>query len=83
MPLSTSNTIAKELGTRHRAAIGISERSDCIVVVVSEETGNISVVEGGRIDRYFDDDSLSIRLKKDLFYQPADQEKKDDKDENN
>ncbi|WP_073997317.1 diadenylate cyclase CdaA [Anaerococcus urinomassiliensis] len=81
LPLSNSNTISKELGTRHRAAIGISERSDCIVVVVSEETGNISVVEGGRIDRYFDDDSLSIRLKKDLFYQPTDQEKKDDNDE--
>lgn len=77
LPLSSSNTISKELGTRHRAAIGISEKSDCIVLVVSEETGNISVVESGRIDRYFDEDSLSIRLKKDLVYQPNDQESKD------
>ena len=79
LPLSNSNTISKELGTRHRAAIGISERSDCIVVVVSEETGNISVVENGRIDRYFDADSLKLRLQKDMV---VDKEKEDKKKEN-
>ncbi len=67
LPLSTSNTISKELGTRHRAAIGISEKSDCLVIVVSEETGNISVAENGKINRYFDEESLKIRLKKDLL----------------
>lgn len=82
LPLSSSNTISKDLGTRHRAAIGISERSDSVVVVVSEETGNISVVEAGRIDRYFDSDSLASRLKTDLAYQPVEDEaSKDDQDE--
>ena len=66
LPLSSSNTIAKELGTRHRAAIGISEKSDCLVVIVSEETGNISVAENGKINRYFDEESLRIRLKNEL-----------------
>ncbi len=66
LPLSNSNTISKDLGTRHRAAVGISERSDCLVVVVSEETGNISVVESGRIDRYFDEETFKERLFKEL-----------------
>ena len=66
LPLSSSNTIAKELGTRHRAAIGISEKSDCLVVIVSEETGNISFAENGKINRYFDEESLRIRLKNEL-----------------
>lgn len=66
LPLSTSNTISKELGTRHRAAIGISEKSDAVVIIVSEETGNISIAENGVINRYFDEDSLKIRLRKEL-----------------
>ena len=66
LPLSSSNTIAKELGTRHRAAIGMTEKSDAVVVIVSEETGNISIAENGVINRYFDEDSLRIRLHKEL-----------------
>ncbi|MDO5047630.1 MAG: diadenylate cyclase CdaA [Anaerococcus sp.] len=66
LPLSPSNTISKDLGTRHRAAIGISEKSDCLVVIVSEETGNISVAENGKINRYFDEESLRIRLMNEL-----------------
>lgn len=66
LPLTSSNTVAKELGTRHRAALGISERSDCVVVVVSEETGTISIVENGVINRYFDEQSLKERLMKEL-----------------
>ena len=58
--------LPKELGTRHRAAIGISEKSDCLVVVVSEETGTISIVSNGVINRYFDDESLKDRLIKEL-----------------
>lgn len=84
LPLSNSNLISKELGTRHRAAVGISERSDAIVIVVSEETGNISIVESGRIDRYFDEDSFKQRLKKDLVFvreETVDDEKKEDDDE--
>ena len=49
LPLANDNDIAKELGTRHRAAIGISKESDSIVVVVSEETGKVSVAKDGTL----------------------------------
>ena len=58
LPLSDNNNISKELGTRHRAGIGITERSDCLSIMVSEETGSISVSEGGAISRYLDIDTL-------------------------
>ena len=54
--------INKQLGSRHRAAIGMSENSDAIVVVVSEETGNISVAENGELTRGFSKDSLKKLL---------------------
>ncbi len=59
--------IAKELGTRHRAAIGISEVSDAIVVVVSEETGIISVAENGKLERGFDREKLVAHLRKKII----------------
>ncbi|MDO4662882.1 MAG: diadenylate cyclase CdaA [Tissierellia bacterium] len=62
LPLTNDNTLSKELGTRHRAAIGISERSDCLVIVVSEETGTISCVEYSKISRHFDEDTLREKL---------------------
>lgn len=49
LPLTQNPAIAKELGTRHRAAIGLTELVDALVIVVSEETGSISIVSGGRI----------------------------------
>lgn len=51
LPLTKNNALSKELGTRHRAAIGMSEESDAVVVVVSEETGTISIVSMGTIKR--------------------------------
>lgn len=54
LPLSTDSDIIKDLGTRHRAAIGMSENSDAVIVVVSEETGTISVAFEGKLRRNFD-----------------------------
>ena len=51
LPLTKNNELSSELGTRHRAALGLSEESDAVVVVVSEETGGISFVEKGKIKR--------------------------------
>ena len=59
--------IAKQLGSRHRAAIGMSENSDAIVIVVSEETGTISVAENGELTRGFSKDSLAKLLRKRLI----------------
>ena len=58
MPLTDSSNVSKELGTRHRAALGISERSDSLSIVVSEETGSISIAENGSISRYLDTKTL-------------------------
>jgi len=57
LPLSESTRIPKELGTRHRAAVGISEASDAITVVVSEETGEISITQKGDLLRHMDQES--------------------------
>jgi diadenylate cyclase len=62
LPLTVNPKLSKELGTRHRAAIGVTEESDALVVVISEETGIISVVAGGQIERNLDGDSLRLKL---------------------
>jgi diadenylate cyclase len=62
LPLSENPNISKNLGTRHRAALGLSEQSDAFIIVVSEETGVVSVVEEGRITRYLDDTALREML---------------------
>ena len=62
LPLSDSVEIGKELGTRHRAAVGISEVSDSITVIVSEETGAISIAKGGKISRKLDPQGLRDEL---------------------
>lgn len=64
LPLSTNSHIIGNLGTRHRAAIGISENSDALAVVVSEETGIVSVAVNGKLYRGFDKDRLSKVLTK-------------------
>lgn len=62
LPLSADDGINKELGTRHRAAVGMSENSDAIVVVVSEETGTISVAYEGKLTRDYNRDKLRATL---------------------
>lgn len=63
LPLSDSMSISKELGTRHRAAIGISEVSDSLTIIVSEETGAVSVAKGGEIYRNLTQEGLREHLK--------------------
>ena len=67
LPLTSNENLSRELGTRHRAALGISEASDAIVVVVSEETGKISIAASGALTRNLDRDSLTAALKKAIF----------------
>jgi diadenylate cyclase len=66
LPLSKSSEIPKKYGTRHRAGLGISEESDAIAVMVSEETGEISVAVGGRFHRNLDQELLKSLLLKEL-----------------
>lgn len=63
LPLSENMTISKDLGTRHRAAIGVSETTDSLTIVVSEETGRVSVTQNGKITRVPDQESLRRILK--------------------
>ena len=67
LPLSYNANIIRNVGTRHRAAIGMSENSDAIVVVVSEETGKLSVAKGGNLKRGFDLYSLKRELENELI----------------
>ena len=67
MPLTSSANISSHLGTRHRAAVGISESSDAVVVVVSEETGTISIACNGNLERGYNAISAKERLNELLF----------------
>ena len=71
LPLSDNPALGKELGTRHRAAVGLTENTDSLVVVVSEETGVISLAEGGRLNRYLDPKHLRDFLSERLQKEPA------------
>jgi len=63
LPLTVNPKLAKELGSRHRAAIGLTEENDSIAIVVSEETGLISIVVDGQIERGLDPGQLRSRLR--------------------
>lgn len=78
LPLTTNNNLSYELGTRHRAAIGLSETTDAIIVVVSEETGKISIARGGTLTRNLTEESLSKALHK-ILMQDMDNADKIDK----
>lgn len=62
LPLSQNPNIRQELGTRHRAGIGISEESDAVVIIVSEETGNISIAHRGKLETGFGEETLKERI---------------------
>lgn len=62
LPQTDNGDISKEVGTRHRAGVGISEVTDSVTVIVSEQTGTISITVGGQLERGFDADSLKKRL---------------------
>ncbi len=75
LPLSTNPNIPRDLGTRHHAAVGMSEVSDAVVVTVSEETGTISVAAGGMLKRYLAPQTLDKLLHNELC-PAADEQKK-------
>lgn len=75
LPLSESPFISKELGTRHRAAMGISEVTDALTIVVSEETGAISCTKNGELHRDLTEDALNELLREHLSLLPSTSEK--------
>ena len=76
LPLSVNPDIIKDLGTRHRAAIGVSENSDCVAIVVSEETGIVSIAHEGHISRNFTRATMKKRLEEFLINNTNEQKKK-------
>lgn len=67
LPLSRNTNLSKDLGMRHRAGIGMSENSDAVVAIVSEETGSISVAVGGMLKRHLAPDTLERLLRNELL----------------
>ena len=75
LPLSDNLGLSKELGTRHRAGVGVSEVTDSLTVIVSEETGKVSVAYEGQLERGFTPDDLKARLQKVLNRQDEEKPK--------
>ena len=67
LPLSSNVNLSRDLGMRHRAGIGISEHSDAVVVIVSEENGSISAAVGGMLKRHLAPETLERLLRKELI----------------
>jgi diadenylate cyclase len=63
LPLTVNPRLSKALGSRHRAAIGLTEENDSVAIVISEETGSVSIVVDGQIERGLDSDQLRARLR--------------------
>lgn len=75
LPLSRNVNLSRDLGMRHRAGIGMSENSDAVVVLVSEETGSISVAVGGMLKRHLMSNTLEQLLRNELLPREADEDK--------
>lgn len=73
LPLSENPLISKELGTRHRAAIGLSEVSDSITIIVSEETGDVSIAHNNRLIRDMEQEDFVAYLKEELVFDEEDE----------
>ncbi|MCI8802505.1 MAG: TIGR00159 family protein [Oscillibacter sp.] len=73
LPLSKNVNLSRDLGMRHRAGIGMSENSDAVVVIVSEETGSISVAAGGMLKRHLKAETLENLLRNELLPQEEDE----------
>ena len=71
LPLSKNVNLSRDLGMRHRAGIGMSENSDAVVVIVSEETGSISVAVGGMLKRHLAPETLERLLRNELMPEPV------------
>ena len=76
LPLSKNANLSRDLGMRHRAGIGMSENSDAVVVIVSEETGSISVALGGMLKRHLKPETLDQLLRNELMPQPEEETEK-------
>jgi len=76
LPLSDSNHLSADLGTRHRAGVGMSEASDAVIVIVSEETGTISVAVGGMLKRHLAAQTLERLLTNELCPNDKEEAKK-------
>lgn len=76
LPLSDSNRLSADLGTRHRAGVGLSEASDAVVIIVSEETGTISVAVGGMLKRHLASQTLERLLRAELISTEKGEEEK-------
>lgn len=76
LPLSKNANLSRDLGMRHRAGIGMSENSDAVVVIVSEETGSISVALGGMLKRHLKPETLDQLLRNELLPQPEEETEK-------
>ncbi|MCM1121423.1 MAG: diadenylate cyclase CdaA [Eubacterium sp.] len=75
LPLSDNMALSKDLGTRHRAGVGISEVTDSLTVIVSEETGKVSVAYGGQLERGMDIERLKARMA-DIQNKPTEEKKR-------
>ncbi len=75
LPLTNNNSLSRDLGMRHRAGVGVSERTDAVVAIVSEETGSISLAVGGMLKQHLTPQSLEKLLRAELIPEEMEEEK--------